>query len=81
MADGIRGLAQQEFELDLRRREVAQTDEERALLAHVRQWCHNGAICPLCKAQNQVHEERQRADAANRRYVRTQRFLDSIVEG
>ena len=30
--------------------------QERALLAHVRGWCHNGSACALCDAQGRAFQ-------------------------
>ena len=31
-----------------------ETEEEFAAIAHLRQWCHNTAVCPICRLAKQV---------------------------
>lgn len=40
---------------------------EYAVVAHVRDWCHDSSICPLCKAQD--------------RALAAERSLDQIISG
>lgn len=81
MADGIRGLAQQEPELDLRRRGVIETPEEEALIAHMRGWCHNSLTCALCAVERHAFLLRQELQQVKVKAAHTQALLDSIIEG
>jgi hypothetical protein len=29
---------------------IAGTPEEHAAIGHLRGWCHNGTVCPICEA-------------------------------
>lgn len=38
------------------RQETTQNDVEFTLIAHVRGWCHNSAVCLLCKAEDRAYK-------------------------
>lgn len=45
-----------------------------AMLGHVRGWCHDGAICPICAAEQRAWDHARRANDAERR-------LESVISG
>lgn len=38
-----------------------ETDAEFAAIAHLRQWCHNTAVCPICLLATQIYGEGYKA--------------------
>lgn len=32
------------------------TQDERTAIAHLRQWCHDASICPICKAERRAYQ-------------------------
>lgn len=69
--------------LDRPRGEV-QNPEEFTVLAHLRGWCHNSAICAVCQAEGRAHTAEQALKQTQRVLElaeRDQRTLESIVSG